>query len=489
MRISNTSREWPRGRLCARICCLTVALCGAAHAVDPDRAMSQYVRDRWGPGQGFPRGPVYAIAQSADGYLWIGTEAGLVRFDGLKFQILRAVPGIESGEAVLGLMPDRDGTLWIRSEGILLRYRNGVFDNPAAPLTSRVTAMSRTKEGDLLFTLMGRGAMVYSHGKFEMIAHANGLPRSPVLAIAQTADGSIWSGTRGSGLFRQRAGQTFSVSEGLPDPKVNCLVSGSNGDLWAGTDSGMVRWNGTRLVAAGPASLNALQVLALERDRDGNIWAGTDAGGLLRINGRGVSYLDEPGQSLEAVTALFEDREGNLWIGSANGIERLRDSAFVTYSLPEGLPTDSGDPVFVDSDGRLWFPPVDGGLWWMKDGRPRSCLSWPDWIMTSFTPLPAAREICGSDSQRGGLTMLRTDEILHCANLYQADGLGSGPCLLRLSGARRKRLGRNLSGGVSRLQRRPIHDLHNRRPGCCRTRLPRSSRAPTGPCGLRPRQV
>src|SRR5207244_3566279 len=133
--------------------------------------MSQYVHERWGTEQGFPRGPVYAIAQSSDGYL--------------------------------------------------------------------------------LLSFMERGVIVYRQGRFEMVADASALPRSPVLSVAQTPDGSVWLGTRGAGLFRVRQGQISSVAEGLPDPKVNCLLADVNGNLWVGTDNGIVRWNGTRLVAAG----------------------------------------------------------------------------------------------------------------------------------------------------------------------------------------------------------------------------------------------
>ena len=137
----------------------------------------------------------------------------------------------------------------------------------------------------------------------------------------------------------------------------------------------MARWNGTNSVRPGlPAGPSRFQALAMVRDRDGNLWIGTDSRGLLRLNGDGVASLldqgDEPGAGPhQAVTAVFEDREGNLWIGSAGGLERLRDSAFVTYSTPEGLPTDGSNPVYVDAENRMWFPPVNGGLWWVKNGQ------------------------------------------------------------------------------------------------------------------------
>src|SRR6202034_458187 len=116
------------------------------------------------------------------------------------------------------------------------------------------------------------GVAIHRQSNFEMIADADALPRSPVLSMAQTPDGGIWVGTRGAGLFRLLHGQTLSVTEGLPDLKVNCLLPDVNGNFWVGTDSGVVRWDGTRLTAAGiPASFQGLQVLALLKDRDGNI--------------------------------------------------------------------------------------------------------------------------------------------------------------------------------------------------------------------------
>jgi len=405
------------------------AFTGVAYAIDPNRAMSQYVHQRWGTEQGFPPGPVYAIAQSSDGYLWIGAQAGLVRFDGLNFRLIREAPELAKNTGVLGLTADSDGNLWIRLEGAtLLRYRDGVFDDPASALVSmnaRITATSQSSHGELLVSLMERGVAIHRQSNFEMIADADALPRSPVLSMAQTPDGGIWVGTRGAGLFRLLHGQTLSVTEGLPDLKVNCLLPDVNGNFWVGTDSGVVRWDGTRLTAAGiPASFQGLQVLALLKDRDGNIWLGTDSGGLLRLNQGGASPLDNgEGRSREAVTAVFEDREGNLWFGSDSGIERLRDSAFLTYSRPEGLPSDGSNPVFVDSENRVWFSPVAGGLWWAKDGRHGH-------VTNAGLDRDVVYSIAGANGelwlgrQNGGLTALRPEHGSFTARSYtQADGL------------------------------------------------------------------
>ena len=252
----------------------------------------------------------------------------------------------------------------------MLRYCNGVFESHSTQEPhSDISAMSRAIHGDMLVLQMDRGVFDFHQGGFPMLASARDLPRSPVTSLAQTADGDVWLGTRDAGIFRIRDGKTSQIRNGLPDLKVNCLLADGARDLWIGTDNGIARWNGTGLSTPG-IPRNRFQALAMVRDRDANIWVGTDSHGLLRFNAKGVASLNESyGVSHEAITAVFEDREGNLWIGSGSGIERLRDSPFVTYSEPEGLPSDGSNPVFVDAEDRLWFPPVAGGLWWVKDGQ------------------------------------------------------------------------------------------------------------------------
>ncbi len=398
-----------------------------ARAVDPARAMSQYIRDRWGREQGFPRGPVYAMTQTPDGYLWIGAEAGLIRFDGFSFRLIDSGSGPLSG--VLGLASDDAGDLWVRLVGpTLLRYRGGVFENAMSTLGmpySNVTVICRGNDGGLLVARLENGALSYHAGKFQTLAAATPLARSPVIAMAQTTDGDLWMGTRDAGLFRVRGDQVSAVSDGLPDSKVNCLLPAAEGKLWVGTDRGIAVWDGARLTTpAMPDALRQPRALAMAGDRDGNVWVGTNSRGLLRLNAQGVASLaDAAGEPNEAVTALFEDREGSIWIGSAGGIERLRDSVFVTYSAAQGLPSDSNGPLYVDGEGRTWFAPIDGGLYWMRNGQ-IGRVTQAGLDSDVVYSLDGRQDELWVGRQRGGLTRLRLGAgSFEAATYTRAEGL------------------------------------------------------------------
>ncbi len=453
MRISNTSRDLI-GR-CSLLACLAFLFVEAAYAIDPNRLMSQYVRDRWGAEQGFPRGPVYAIAQTPDGYLWFGLEDGLIRFDGVNFLVVRDDSKSFNVTSVLGLTADTNGDLWLRMEGSnLVRYRNGVFENP--PLHSPyqrqgVTAMSRTIRGDLLASLPHLGAVAFRQNKFEPLANLEKLPRTPILALAQTADGSIWIGTRDAGLFRVRGEHVEAITKGIPDPKINCLLLDGKDALWIGTDTGIVRWNGSEIAApAVPKSLNRFQVLSMVKDRDGNLWIGTDSR-LPRFNANGLATFEDHGAN-QAITSVFEDREGSLWIGSTNGIERLRDSAFVSYSPAEGLPTGGNIPLFVDSENRTWFPPIEGGLWWLKDGQHGQ-------VTQAGLNRDVVYSIAGRKGElwlgrrHGGLTQLRFEPGGIASTTYtKADGLAQDSVFAVQENRNGTVWAGTLSGGVSKFQ-------------------------------------
>ena len=481
MRSLNTFREDGfRRRWLLR--CATAGLAAfcfavSASALDPTRTVSQYLQDSWGTERGWPGGSITAIAQTSDGYLWIGTDKGLVRFDGLNFhQFQLAHPDPIWIGSVRTLAVDASDNLWILLQNTqVFRYQNGNFQLIRGETENGTTAMARGTSGAVLLSSLAEGTLTYSDNRFRSLSSAALLtdaaraanseapdqratpfswfdrlaaPTSVVIAMTQTDDGKIWLGTEHQGLFYLKEGRVSSASNRRVDTKINCLLPIQNSELWVGTAKGVLRWNGTKLTSGGvPSSLLSLDVLSIIRDRASNIWVGTSRG-LFRYNANGVSLLSTTGP----VAALFEDREGTIWIGGTRGLERLRDSAFVTYSVPN-LKSQSMGPLHIDSGGRTWIAPIQGGLRWLTAGKTGVVSA--DGIANDVVYSIAGT---GNDDvwlgrQQGGLThLLYSGNSLTAKTYTQADGLAQN----RVYAVHRSRDGTvwsgTLSSGVSELK-------------------------------------
>jgi len=433
-------------------------LLSAAHALDPHRKISQYVREKWSAANGLPGGAVHAIAQSPDGYLWIGTDKGLVRFDGFSFLPVPPKSLLPQNDPILGLITDAEGDLWVRMQTAgILRYNRGKFENLASgPNTTvtQVTAIARENAAGMLLSDLMSGTLRLRRGKLDLVAPASILPgAAPALSIAETAGGKIWLGTLGAGLFYLANGRATRVTQGLTETKINCLLPVGDQELWVGTDHGLFRWSGTgfRRAELGP-SLRDQPVLTILRDRDSNIWVGTSRG-LLRINASGTSFAEQEGmQRAGAVNALFEDREGNLWVGGAMGLERIRDSAFMTYSTDKGLSSNASGPIYVDGEDRAWFAPEKGGLYWIKDGRVQP-------VEPELFEKDVIYSIAGRDHEiwigrrQGGLTRLVYRGGIITTEIYgRANWLEQNSVYAAYLGRDGAVWAGTLSGGISRLK-------------------------------------
>jgi ligand-binding sensor domain-containing protein/signal transduction histidine kinase len=452
----STEPRWHVRCLMAALAALCFA--NAAAALDPNRVMSDYVRDRWGVEQGFPGGPVYAIAQTADGYLWIGAEKGLVRFDGLSFRLFsRADSSALPPGPILDLLTDAEGGLWIRPQSRnILRYHDGIFYDAMPDLDSTrqgITAMCKGPTGEVLFAVPATGAVKYSAGRFERLVPTTGVNNFLVISMAETGDGRVWMGTRDSGLFLMAGGDISAIRKGLPDRKINSLMAVDNQGLWIGTDDGVVRWDGAEFTKFGKSGqLDHVQVLTMGKDRDSNVWIGT-GNGLLRANDSGVSSMERRDQrSAVAVNSVFEDREGNLWIGTALGLERLRDSTFMTYSVPGELLSQCSGAVYVDDEGRTWFAPVAGGLYWLKEGQTGQ-------VKEAGLDRDEVYSITGSKGElwigrrSGGLTHLRLNERSAETESYtRAKGLAQNSIYAVYESRDRTVWAGTVSGGVTRIR-------------------------------------
>jgi ligand-binding sensor domain-containing protein len=429
-----------------------VCLASLAHAIDPNQMLSQYIRDRWGVEKGLTVGSVTSIAQTPDGYLWIGSDKGLVRFDGLTFRLFQqAIPTTFSIGAVHALTTDAEGNLWILLQNTrILRYENGKFELGREEVESGITSVGRRADGTVLFSSVTLGALSNRGGRFEiltspadrapaegtatteadnrntrfswatqLVAHRFAAPNSVVISIAETSDGRVWLGTQDKGLFYMSGGKVLAARRGQFNYRINCLLALENRELWVGTDRGLVRWNGAEVTSAGvPSPLRHVQILSMVRDHDGSIWVGT-VSGLIRVSDDVVSV----DRGVGAVTALFEDREGNLWIGTSQVLQRLRNSAFVTYS-DASLKSRSTGALYVDPEGKTWFAPSEGGLRWLKGGKSQAVAVAGLSQDIVYSISSSRQNELWVGRQRGGLTHLSNVNGSMIAKTYtQPDGL------------------------------------------------------------------
>ncbi len=433
-----------------------VCFVNAAYALDPSKAISQYVRDKWGAERGFVGGAVFAISQSRDGYLWIGTERGLVRFDGQDFTLIQhPIAGAPPIGSVRGLAADADGNLWIRLDGPhLLRYRDGTFEDAMARFGLQeiaFTSMSLDANGRLLLWGPQRRLLRFRDGAFRPYEIADDIP-GIVISTAEAIDGKLWLGTREIGLFRVDKGQSNHIAGPADLTSVNTVLPSNPDGVWIGTDTGLKWWDGRGLSETSvPSSIGRLQVLALTKDRDGNVWAGTRHG-LIRITAELTFSTELVSSSIEnEITTIYEDRSGSIWFGGPRGIERLRDGMFTGYSTAQGLPPEINGPVYIDSSGTTWFAPASGGLYCRTQSGVHH-------IKNDELDRDTIYSISGGDGeiwvgrQHGGLTVLKRRGDSFVAQTYtQADGLAQNS----IYSVHRNRDGTvwagSVSGGISRL--------------------------------------
>jgi ligand-binding sensor domain-containing protein len=398
---------------------------GVLHAVDGSRSTDEYLRRSWGTEQGLSDGRVNAIAQTPDGYLWVGTDRDLLRFDGKHFTSTQPPAGtIDPIAHVLSLNVDRQGVLWIRtSESRLLTYSGGKFVEVMSPAQGEpaVTSATPSNTSGLLATGIWHGLMQLSSGSYRI----NPLPTDHLyVSIAQTTDNRIWLGTRESGLILWQNGALTPVTEGIPDSKINCLLAAKDATLWVGTDNGLALWDGhSAKPVALSSGMNKLPILAMIQDRNGNLWLGTSRG-LVRYNSSGAQWLTGDANDQEtAITALLEDREGDIWFGNDQKLERLEDSPFITYGDAKQLREDRYGAVYVDTRGYVWLAPLSGGLDWVAKGVVHRMLK--DGLDKDVVySLDGQADDIWVGRQKGGLTHLHwTGQSFDAKTWNRTDGL------------------------------------------------------------------
>jgi ligand-binding sensor domain-containing protein/AraC-like DNA-binding protein len=343
-------------------------------ALDPNKTVDQYLVDQWGLSDGIPSDTILSISQTHDGYLWLATSGGLVKFDGMKFSVIPFTAREEvfpEETFPITLFLDREGALWIGSDAGLTLYnrQTGRFKTftPADGLTGdRIRRIKDDMNGNLWITFFSSYANRFSNGKFFAFDSSHGLEGKKIDAIVEDRKGNLLFGSRENGVFIYKDGKFSGYSiPGLDKSHtITTMYEDSKGDLWIGTTNGLLKVTdkGYKMYTTGTGLTDNFITSILE-DSDRNIWIGTTAG----LNRTKKNQEDSPGfdsllKSLK-IYCLFEDREKNLWVGTyGSGLKRLKNRKFISYAPLEGFRQEILLSLFEDRHGDTWIGTLSGRL-------------------------------------------------------------------------------------------------------------------------------
>ncbi|WP_437230318.1 sensor histidine kinase [Planctomicrobium sp. SH661] len=356
---------------------LSVLLLGAlllipvrpAHAIDPERTLSQVLIRKWLYAQGLPQPRVLAIRQTIDGRLWLGTQSGLFQFDGVRFTAVESKHGASLANIwVQQLLEDAEHQLWIATMGDgLLCLNDGAcvrYGLQSGLPSLNVQCLLLDHRGTL-WVGTDQGAARLIEGKFETFAPQKELTVRNVRALCESRQGTVFLGGDRAQLNLWRDGQflTRELSTVPDDSVVRALLSTPEGDLLVGTTTGLVR-----LDANGESRIGRAEGLAddfvetLAWSSTGQVWVGT-RDGLSRLRDHEIETLrTRDGLSQSTVCAIFEDHEKSMWIGTKNGLNQFVDRRTVPITMSEGLPSNETGALLQDPSGKIWIGTLDAGL-------------------------------------------------------------------------------------------------------------------------------
>jgi len=337
--------------------------------LDPAKSLFQFNCQHWNRQNGLPADKINGITQTKDGYLWLTTQNGLVRFDGRDFKGVPITLSKARGHEVRALAPSHDGSFWFAINGGGGRFDGQNFSpiNNIGLSGSEMSLEAIMEARDGALWLGNNSAFVRSEkGKSGQEVTTTAMP-SPVITFYEGGGGRIWIGTAENGLFYWEGGKMVAFpEEPIRRGSVFALALDSKNQLWVGTANGLIRF--TADGSAKPDVPLGCEIKALLVDRNGTLWAGTTGMGLARFQHGEFTYLTKAdGLSSANVTALFEDAEGSLWICTRNGLSQLSDIKFPLISEREGIPVGSCHSVTATTNGGILIG-TDGGIAQYIDG-------------------------------------------------------------------------------------------------------------------------
>jgi diguanylate cyclase (GGDEF)-like protein len=380
MMAQESGRLWGVIKLSAA--CVVIAAAARAGALDPQKAISQYIQTVWTTETGLPQTSIYSVAQTGDGYLWVGTELGLARFDGVRFTVYnrrntKSLPA----DYISHLLGARDGSLWIGTDSGLVHMKNGAWTTYTVHdgLSSNdIRALFESSDGSL-WVGTAHGLDRLKGGRIEDYGNRDGLPGTAVTDLKADSAGVLWIATdAGLGRFDGKRFNVYTMLGGMTGSALSALAIAPDGAVWmAGAHGQLARLAQGRVETESKSEIRD-DINALLFDHNGNLWIGFESRGLARLhNGVMSLYGAQSGLPGETVESFFEDREHNLWVGLFDsGLVELRDGSFATYGKAEGLSSNIGWCALPARDGSVWMATSTGGLdRILPDGSVRSYTS------------------------------------------------------------------------------------------------------------------
>ena len=346
---------------------IALAICPPAYALNPLLDVNQYAHTSWTVRDGVFDGSVTAIAQTPDGYLWVGTEFGLVRFDGVRFAPWEPPKGAAVSGRIRGemLLAARDGSLWIDSYPGIVRLKDGrLYRYPSLDAPSFLS-LAEDPDGRIWL-----GSSYNPAGQLCVVDHdqvrcSDTNPTLGTIGFAGSvfvdAPGRLWlAGHSGLALWEGGAPRTFPLA--FQPSAVRPLIDEGRA-LLVSTPGGIARFKDGDVTMAypSPSAIQPFTARVLLRDRDGGIWMGTVARGVVHFHGGSVEVFNQAnGLSGDVVLSLFEDREGSIWVATTNGLDRFSDRVLARYSSQQGLSNTTVASVVAGRDHSMWVATQDG---------------------------------------------------------------------------------------------------------------------------------
>jgi ligand-binding sensor domain-containing protein/signal transduction histidine kinase len=346
------------------LACVLLVWCQSAFALNPSLDVGQYAHASWKIRDGFTKGRISSIAQTPDGYLWLGTDFGLLRFDGVRNVPFQSPPDQHlPSSTIIQLLAARDGTLWIGTDKGLASWDGNRLTQYPELAGQFVFALLEDRDGAVwagTYSFPSGRLCAIHNGGVQCYGEDGSLGRG-VASLYEDGRGNLWAeGQNGLWRWKPEPSEFFPLQDF--SPTTQNLAEDFDGAILIGTNGGVKRFVGGRIEAYPlPDSVRKFRANHILRDRDGGLWVGTLTGGLVHVHqGRTDVFSPSDGLSGDNVDALFEDHEGNIWVVTENGLDRFRDFAVPTFSVGQGLSNVNVEAVLAARDGSVLLATAGG---------------------------------------------------------------------------------------------------------------------------------